>query len=58
MNETYRPETALRPQRVKKVSILFFTLQNATFFVKTCFTKNLATLVRKSPINSGFFDGY
>ena len=55
MNETYRPETALRPQRVKKVSILFFTLQNATFFVKTCFHEKCGVLKREKKY-AYFFD--
>lgn len=55
MNETYRPETALRPQRVKKVSILFFTLQNATFFVKTCFNEKSRYARQKKPDKFGLF---
>ena len=55
MNETYRPEILLRPQLVKKVSILFFTLQNATFFVKTCFHENSRYARQKMPDKFGLF---
>lgn len=55
MNETYRPEILLRPQRVKKVSILFCTLQNATFFVKTCFHEKFRYARQKKPDKFGLF---
>ena len=45
-------------QRVKKVCKTFLhASKHATFFMKLCFTKNLAMLVKK-PDNSGVFDGY
>ena len=41
----------------KKSCDFLHTSKHATFFVKLCFTKNLAMLIKK-PDNSGIFDGY
>ena len=54
MKSTFRRNVL---QRVKKVCDFFARFKNATFFVKKFFTKNLATLVKKSD-KSDIFDGY
>ena len=41
----------------KSIVTFLHASKHATFFVKLCFTKNLAMLVKK-PDNSGVFDGY